>query len=75
MKDAIRKVIWDNPSVQDSAREIAELMTAFIEWIESTNYKKHSNNMFALWLDDKGVTWQTTDELFTYWKDNVYKKQ
>jgi len=50
-----------------SAREIAEMMTAFIEW---------SNDHFyggIRWHVD-GQDEMTTDELFTYWKENIKKQ-
>lgn len=75
MKDTILKIIFNHignvvestPHYQ-SASEIAEMMTAFIEW---------SNDHFyggIRWHVD-GQDEMTTDELFTYWKETVYKKQ
>ena len=92
MKDAILEILLNKvkatahdfyptgiEGLPQSAREIAELMTEFIEWI-GLEYGFHSlaiREIDMKWLypldldEDKEYT---TNELFTYWHDNVYKK-
>lgn len=79
MKDIIRKIIWDEPNVNTSAKEIAEMMTAFIKWLIddqeiflgdlSERYITNDN------ISVNGKTSLTMDELFIYWHTEIYKKQ
>ena len=67
MKETIRKIIWDEPNVSTSAKEIAEMMTAFIEWIRTSDTLDNNIND---WICGK----ITNDKLFTYWHTEIYKK-
>ena len=94
MKDAILEILLDKvkatahdfyptgiEGLPQSARDIAELMAAFIKWLS------YENHPFVPWwdvIDGKRIDYFTDeinpkkwsiDELFTYWYDNVYKKQ
>lgn len=87
MKDTILKIIFNHignvvestPHYQ-SASEIAEMMTAFIEWV-GLEYGFHTLDIREIdmkWLhplySDKWKEY-TTEELFTYWHTEIYKKQ
>ena len=50
-----------------SAREIAEMMSEFIEWTSSEYF-----DGTRWWIE--GQEGMTTDELFTYWKENIKKQ-
>ena len=86
MKDIILKIIFANLGNKlesmpyyASAREIAEMITTFIKWLID------EQEIFLGDLSERYITKDnivvdgkkslTIDELFTYWKDNVYKKQ
>ena len=92
MKDAILEILLDKvkatahdfyptgiEGLPQSAREIAELVTAFIKWLID------EQEIFLGDLSERYITKDnivvdgkkslTLDELFTYWKANVYKKQ
>lgn len=74
MKDIIRKIIWDEPNVNTSATEIADMVKAFTKW-------KDENSAVIFIRDGKEGRWYahnsryfTFDNLFTYWYDNIRKK-
>lgn len=67
MKNVILETLRKGNDVHELTSEIAEMMTAFIEW---------SNDHFyggIQWHVD-GQDEMTTDELFTYWKENIKKQ-
>lgn len=71
MKDAILRIIFANLGNKlestphyTSAREIAEMMKEFIEWLRIPDtLNTNCNNML------------TNDALFSYWHTEIYKKQ
>ena len=67
MENAILEILRKGNDIHEFTSEIAEMMTAFIEW---------SNDHFyggIRWHVD-GQDEMTTDELFTYWKENIKKQ-
>lgn len=83
MKDVILEILLDKvkatahdfyptsiEGLPQSAREIAELMTAFIEWIRRNADGEGTDEWFI--GDDKLYT---LEELFTFWHTEIYKKQ
>ena len=70
----------NNYFVDKASDEIAEMMIAFIDWI-GIEYGFHSLALREIdmkWLYpldlDEGKEY-TLDELFTYWYNEIYKKQ
>jgi hypothetical protein len=74
MKEAIISILiehdldFDKTPFYHSAKEIAEMMTAFIEWIRTSDTLDNNIND---WICGK----ITNDKLFTYWHTEIYKKQ
>ena len=78
MKDVIKKMIWYEPNVATSAREIAEMMSKFIEWCIKevcTDIDENHKIIYFIWFESKATYFKTTDELFIYWYETIYKKQ
>ena len=66
MKEVILEIFEKHPKFFPdlAAKEIAEMMTAFIQWIRMPNTLNSNCN-----------NWLTTDALFSYWHTEIYKKE
>jgi hypothetical protein len=77
MKETIRKIIWDEPNVSTSAKEIAEMMTAFIKWVimDGCYYfdAGTDNEGNYQYFDSQGEE-ITVDDIFNHWHTEIYKK-
>ena len=85
MKEAIISILiehdldFDKTPFYHSAKEIAEMMTAFIKWLidgqeiflGDLSERYITNDTISV----NGKTLLTIDELFTYWHTEIYKKQ
>jgi len=67
MKEAILEILRKGNDVHEFTSEIAEMMTAFIEWIRTSDTLDNNIND---WICGK----ITNDKLFTYWHTEIYKK-
>jgi hypothetical protein len=83
MEDATLEILKKNYGFTGqnimSAKEIAEMMTAFIKWLiddqeiflGDLSERYITNDTISV----NGKTLLTIDELFTYWHTEIYKKQ
>lgn len=78
MKDIIRKKIWDEPNVNTSASEIADMVKAFTTWliIEQEIFMGELSEKYIINdnIHVNGKRLETLDELFNYWYDNIKDK-
>jgi hypothetical protein len=76
MENAILEILRKGNDIHEFTSEIAEMMTAWTMWINSDNeYTYYSRSNSWVFENRIGVVRKTIDELFTYWKETVYKKQ
>ncbi len=67
-----------------SAKEIAEMMKEFIEWVgknemffDTRDINDPDNNKWLHYVDEDNsdeIIYLTTENLFNYWYGNIYKK-
>ena len=88
MTNTILEILENNhPRIKDnmkSAKEIAEMMKEFIEWVgkngmffDTRDINDPDNNKWLHYVDEDNsdeIIYLTTENLFNYWYGNIYKK-
>ena len=87
MKNAILEILLDKvkatphdfyptgiEGLPQSAREIASMMSKFIEWCIKevcTDIDENHKIIYFIWFEYKATYFKNIDELFIYWKENI----